>query len=127
MKHVMYAEKSLLMDDDSAQALIDYAGAIAATGGGDTVNMIAVGDDGNQVDVVFLLNSGTELVVESASSAMEAPGNADVVAELRRKTDVLRNPPAAHPAEPLDEEDVLLEFDEMTSPGGVLSDPEQRG
>lgn len=126
MMHVMYGEKSLLMADDSADALLEYAGAIAETAGGDTVHMRAVGHDGNEVEVAFLLNSGTSLVIETASAAMEPPANTEVVEEIRRKTATLRNPPPAHPAEPLDEENVLLEFDEMTGPGGVLSDPEPR-
>lgn len=92
MKHVMYAEKSLLMDDASAEALIDYAAAIADSGGGDTVRLRAVGDDGNQVEVAFLLNSATVLIVESANAVLDVMTNDDAVAYMRGRTERIRNP-----------------------------------
>jgi hypothetical protein len=112
MKHVTYGEKSLLMDDDAAEALIDYAGAIADAGGGDTVRMQAVGDDGNEVEVVFLLNAGTVLIIESASADLPAPRNEDTVAEIERKSAALRQPPTAGP-EAHDEPPALMDFDEV--------------
>jgi hypothetical protein len=92
MKHVMYAEKSLLMDDASAEALIDYAAALADSGGADTVRLRAVGEDGNEVEAAFLLNSATVLIIESASAVLDIVPNDDAVAFMRRRTDQLRNP-----------------------------------
>jgi hypothetical protein len=112
MKHVMYGEKSLLMDDDSADALIEYAGVIAQTGSGDTVRLRAAGSDGNAVEVVFLLNASTGLIVESASAQMDAPTNDDAVAEIRRKIDLLRNPPSSV-AEMLEDAPALVDFDDI--------------
>lgn len=112
MKHVMYGDKSLLMDDDSADALIEYAGAIARAKGGDTIELKAVGDDGNDVTVTFLLNSATVLIVESATGNMQPPVNADAVAEIRQKMHLLRHPPASTARE-LDEPPSMVDFDEM--------------
>jgi hypothetical protein len=111
MKHVMYAEKSLLMDDASADALIDYAAALAHIAGGDTVRLWAVGDDGNEVEVSFLLNSATVLIVESASADLKVRGNHDAVTAMRRKSDLIRNPPPAQAQKPSEMPD--YDFDEI--------------
>ena len=92
MKHVMYAEKSLLMNDASAEALIDYAAALADSGGADTVRLRAVGDDGNEVEVAFLLNAATVLIIESASAVLDIVPNDDAVAFMRGEIERIRNP-----------------------------------
>lgn len=95
MKHVMYGEKSLLMADESADVLIEYAGVVAETAGGDTVRMQAVGNDGNKVEVTFLLNAGTVLVVETATAAFDPPSNEEAVQYMRARMERVRNPPPA--------------------------------
>jgi hypothetical protein len=111
MKHVMYAEKSLLMDDASADALIEYAAALAEISGGDTVRLWAVGDDGNEVEVSFLLNSATVLIVESASANLNVRANDDAVSHMRHKAEQIRNPPPAQTQKPSDIPD--YDFDEI--------------
>jgi hypothetical protein len=110
MKHVLYAKKSLLMDDATADALMHYAAALADVGGGDTVSLRAVRDDGNEVDVAILLNSATELIVESASAPLDVAANQEVVAYMRRRTQIIRNPPPALTLAPEDDAD---DFDEL--------------
>jgi hypothetical protein len=112
MKHVMYAEKSLLMDDESADALMEYAAAIAENNGGDTVKLRAVGEDGNAVDVSILLNSATVLIVETASADLAPPKNEETVEAMRRKTGQLRQPPPAQPFTPSSVPD-YYDFDEI--------------
>lgn len=112
MKHVMYAEKSLLMDDESADALIDYAAAVAASGGGDTVRLHAVGDDGNEVTVTFLLNSATVLIVETATAKIVTLDNDETVSAIHRKIQRLRNPPPASSETPDGVPD--YDFDELS-------------
>lgn len=112
MKHVMYAEKSLLMEDESAEALMQYAAAIAENNGGDTVKLRAVGVDGNVVEVSMLLNSATVLVVETTSADLSPPDNKEAVEEMRRKTDQLRQPPPAQPFTPSSVPD-YYDFDEI--------------
>ncbi len=111
MKHVMYAEKSLLMDDASAEALIDYAAALASIGDADTVRLRAMGDDGNEVEVSFLLNSATVLIIESASAALELMPNDEAVAHMRDRIDRIRNPRPAQPQERV--ESTEFDFDEI--------------
>ena len=113
MRHVMYAEKSLLMDDASADALIDYAAALAEAAGGDSVRLVAVGDDGNEVEVAFLLNSATVLIIESASADLEMPANDDAVRIMRQKADHIRHPPEAQTQAPSGLPDFDFDFDEI--------------
>ena len=100
MRHVTYGGKSLLMDDESADTLVEYAAAVAADGGGESVSLRAVGDDGNAVDVTFLLNAGTVLVIETASADLQAPHNPEEVRAMRDRLH-LRDHPRSPPPESL--------------------------
>lgn len=92
MKHVMYAEKSLLMGDEVADALLEYARLLAESGHADTVTIRAIGVDGNTVDAAFLLNATSEMMVESTNSTVEPPENEEAVAYLNDRIERLSNP-----------------------------------
>ena len=92
MKHVMYAEKSLLMGDDVADALLEYARLLAESSHADTVTIRAIGVDGNTVDAAFLLNATSEMMVESTNSTVEPPENEEAVAYLNDRIERLSNP-----------------------------------
>lgn len=77
------ADKSLLIGDEAADLLLSYAALVAKVGGGDQVQIRAIGADGDQVTVGFLLNSGTVLLIESAGSALPEPDNSDAEAYMR--------------------------------------------
>lgn len=109
MRHVMYGGKSLLMEDASADTLVEYAAAVAADASGETVRLRALGDDGNEVDVAFLLNAGTVLVVESASGDLPLPANDERVEEMCAALARRRNPPSVQ-SEPVG--DLLIADDE---------------
>ena len=51
MKHVMFAEKSLLMGDEVADCLLEYARLLADNSTADTVTIRAISPDGNTIDV----------------------------------------------------------------------------
>lgn len=91
----MYAGKSMLMDDETADALLEYAGLLPAARAGDTVTVKAVSPDGNEVEMTLLLNASTELVSESTHSQLGPPTNELVVAYLRERIAAMRNPPSA--------------------------------
>lgn len=75
MKHVTYAEKSLLIGDEAADLLIRYAALLGSFGRTDVVTLRGIGSDGNEVEASFLLNAATELMVESASTTATEPEN----------------------------------------------------
>ncbi|WP_375389123.1 hypothetical protein [uncultured Amnibacterium sp.] len=92
MKHVTIADKSLLAGDEVVDLLIEYATLLGQTGSADhvDVDVAAIGPDGDDVLVTFLLNAGVSVVVESTHSATPEPDNTkaeeymhDRVAHLR--------------------------------------------
>lgn len=100
MKHVSYADKSLLMGDDAADTLLEYARLVADSGRADTVTLTSVSPDGNTVEASFLLDTSTILMVESTNSTMEPPDNSEVVQELKDRIDAITRPVSADSQEP---------------------------
>jgi hypothetical protein len=92
MKHITYAEKSLLLGDDAADALIAYAALLATHGRGDSVTLRALSSDGDEVDATFLLTAGAPLMAETASRRLPEPENADAVARMRVQIDRMESP-----------------------------------
>jgi hypothetical protein len=95
MKHIMFAEKSLLMGDDVADLLLEYAQLLAENSTADTVSVRAISPDGNTVDATFLLNAASVMMAESTNTTVEAPGNEEAVGYMRDRIDRLRHPPNA--------------------------------
>ena len=87
MRHMMYGEKSLFVDDELAELLMEYAMLIAIEGAGaaDAVTLPAIGSDGNLVEVALLLTPSTNLVSETTSSQAEAPVDEWAAAQLRER------------------------------------------
>jgi hypothetical protein len=97
MKHVTYAEKSLLVGDEAADVLLEYAAALARTGEADTVNLAALGAEGNDVVATFLLGPATVLMAETANTTVNEPDNSAVVDYMRERITTLSTPPPARP------------------------------
>lgn len=77
------ADKSLLIGDEAADLLLEYAALLAQIGGGDAVRVHAIGADGDPVTVGFLLNGGTVLLIETSTSTLPEPDNSEAIAYLR--------------------------------------------
>jgi hypothetical protein len=99
MKHVTFADKSLLMGDDAADVLLEYARLIADTSGADSVTVRAISPDGNTVDAGFLLNANSILMIESTNSEIEAPDNSEIVQEIRGRIEAITRPVTPRPAD----------------------------
>lgn len=104
MKHVTFSDKSLLMDDETADLLLQYAVELARRGEADTVSVHALGADGNEVEAQFLLDSGTVLMSESAHTDLAAPLDPAAVATLRERLAAIRRGPVARPLSAEDRE-----------------------
>lgn len=81
------ADKSLLMDNRSADLLLAYAALVAQIGRGDHVSLQAIGIDGQEVEVGFLLNSGTVMLIESSTSTLPAPDNHAGIEYMQQQLD----------------------------------------
>jgi hypothetical protein len=97
MKHVTYAEKSLLVGDEAADVLLEYAAVLARTGEADTVELMALGAEGNDVVATFLLGAATVLMAETGNTSVEEPDNHAIVAYMRQRIIALSTPPPARP------------------------------
>ena len=93
MKHLTYAEKSLLVGDDTADLLLEYAAALGTAGQADTVKVQAMSSDGDDVEATFLLGEGAPLMAETSTTKVPEPDNTDTDAYLRDKIQVLTHPP----------------------------------
>ncbi|MEJ3405376.1 hypothetical protein WDJ51_11580 [Rathayibacter sp. YIM 133350] len=111
MKHLTYAEKSLLVGDEAAGLLLEYAAALTRSSSGDTVEVKAVGADGADVVATFLLGAGSPLMVESSDSSMVEPDNSAAEVYLRDHLRILNAHPQGLPVGQADlaqlEEDFL--------------------
>jgi hypothetical protein len=92
MKHVTYAEKSLLIGDTAADLLLTYAAALGSTDRSDTVTLHAISGDGDEVDATFLVGEGAPLMAETTTNTLREPDNAVIEADLQHKIDALTQP-----------------------------------
>jgi hypothetical protein len=76
MKHVTLADKSLLLGDDAADLLVEYAKLLGQDSSADSVELHAISSDGDEVMATFLLNGGLTIVSETTTSTIPEPDNA---------------------------------------------------
>jgi hypothetical protein len=98
VKHILLADKALLVGDEAADLLLSYAGLIAEVGRGDTITLHAIDQSGDEVVAGLLLNGGTALVTQTTSSTLPEPDNVEVIRYMRdriasyRTTDMTDSP-----------------------------------
>lgn len=90
MKLVTYADKSMLVDDPAADALLAYAAAVARAHTADTVRLHALGSDGHQVEATILLGEGAHLMAETAAANIVDLQNREAVEYMKERTAALR-------------------------------------
>lgn len=84
---MMVAGKSLLLGDRAADLLLAYAALVAQVRRGDHVSVRAIREDGDEVEVGVLLNSGSVLVIESSTSPLPEPDNTAAIAYMTAQLD----------------------------------------
>jgi hypothetical protein len=94
MKHVTFADKSLLLGDEAADTLLEYAAVLVNAGKGDTVDVKAYGTDGQEVVATFLLDAGAPLMAETTHTSMNEPENWEAIAYMREHIQQLTTPPS---------------------------------
>jgi hypothetical protein len=100
MKHITYAEKSLLLGNDTADALLDYAAALATVGRGESVTVHAISSDGDEVDATFLLGAGAPLMAETTTNTLPEPDNDATVHAIRADLQRMQHPDPVEPSDP---------------------------
>lgn len=91
MKHVTYAQKSLLVGDDVADELLAYAAQLADSSSADNVEVHGIGVDGEEVIATFVLGNGIDLMAETTRSQVPAPDNSEALAYIRERMRAIEN------------------------------------
>lgn len=92
MKHVTFAEKSLLVGDEVADLLLEYAALVASSGNADTVDVRAFGADGQEVVATLLLFQGVPIMAETSHTSMVEPDNAEALEYMRGRIALMTSP-----------------------------------
>jgi hypothetical protein len=71
MKYITYAEKSLMIGEEASAVLMEFAAKLADSAKADTVQLNAIGADGNDVAATFLHDAGVMLY--GTSELVDAP------------------------------------------------------
>jgi hypothetical protein len=108
MMHVTFSDQTLLVGDEIAELVIEYAAALTRTGGADTVKVQAYGSDGDKVVATLLLDSGASLMAKTTHSDLPDPDNTEAAAYIRRNLSAVS---ASSTALPLDDADAVARFD----------------
>jgi hypothetical protein len=85
VKHVLFGSKGLFLGDAAADALVCYAAHVAQLHTGDSVAMRGINLDGTVVTTTFLLNAGTDLVVQTTDLQLENPDNDAAIAYIEER------------------------------------------
>ena len=100
VKHVTFADKSLLVDDETAEVRLEYAAILARAGDADNVTIHAFSADGQEVEATLLLDAGAPLMAETSQTSLPGPDNAEVLTYMREQ--VIRRSSSA-PVPPADQ------------------------
>jgi hypothetical protein len=97
MKHITFSDKSLLVDDEAADLLLEYAALLASRASADTVDLVGIEPNGNEVTATFLLDAGAPLMAESTNATMTPPANTEAITYMRERIMLLSSPPTVRP------------------------------
>jgi len=100
MRHITYSDKSVLVGDEAAETLVDYAAMIAKIGSADSVTLAIIGDDGDEGEATFLLTQGTILMSETTTSTAPEPDNSPAIQYMRDRLDAILSPAQVESEEP---------------------------
>jgi len=114
MKHITFADKSLLVGNTTADLLMQYAAQLANTSSADTVVVNAISSDGDEVEATFLLDAGAPIMAETTNSNQLEPDNSTADGYMRLRLEplsVARQFPASQADDDPAARSVLDEFE----------------
>lgn len=92
MDRIHYAGDSVLTGTKIAQALLEYAQALAKTGGSATVDIPTREEDGSLGRSLILIGPASQLIADAEDSAYDEVIDDEVVAHITGETAKLRRP-----------------------------------
>lgn len=92
MKSITYAEKSWLLGDLAADAVVEYAVLLARTGSADSVDVSVLSLDGTAHSLTLVVGPATMMTSAPVDTALEAPNNDDAIALIHERMRIIRTP-----------------------------------
>lgn len=100
MKSIIYAHTELLTGDAIAVAVLHYSAAPADNGLAETIEIPIVESDGSRSTALMLIGPASQIVAKGIHTAFEELVDTEIVAELARRTRMLRPEVMADPGDP---------------------------
>jgi hypothetical protein len=113
MKHLTVESKDLLIGDEAADVLTEYAAIVADQGLGDRVELHAFSSDGDEVTATIVLSAGTTFLTETTHNSLPEPDNSDAIAYMRQRIALATTPPPVQPGPDDDLNAYETQFDEL--------------
>jgi hypothetical protein len=110
MKHITFADKNFLVGDSIADAILEYAAVLGETQTADTIDITAIGVDGDEVEATMFLSAGVPLVAETSTNSFPEPDNTETLAYIEGRLALHVNPKTVVPDHDLAEHKV--DFDD---------------
>jgi len=109
MKRILYSNGSLVMGDDLAGSVVRYATALAKAHSADSVVIPIVSGDFHTLGGTTVLETGkvemligpaSQLVIEEVGGQTGGEDDAEFIAEIEKKLDLMQHPTPIEPCPP---------------------------
>jgi hypothetical protein len=90
MKSIIYAHTELLTGDAIAVAVLHYSAALADNNLAETIEIPIIEPDGSRSTALMLVGPASQIVAKGVRTELDELVDDDVVAELARRTRLLR-------------------------------------
>jgi len=104
MRRIRYSGDTVLLGDEAADALMDYAARLARDDSAVSLAIRAIDDRGVENAVDILVGPATMMTATHVESDLPEPDNSAMVAELARRFSLLDAPPPVQASEPQPEQ-----------------------
>jgi len=98
MKTIHYAGDAVLLNDELADAVVEYAAALARAGSSAELTVPVVNEDGSILSASMLLGPASQLIATPAPGVKEAAADPELLDEITRQTALI----GTTTAEPID-------------------------
>ena len=98
MKTIHYAGDAILLNDELADAVVEYAAALARVGSSAELSVPVVIEDGSVLSASLLLGPASQLIATPTPGAKETGADPEILAEIFKQTALI----GTIKAEPID-------------------------
>jgi len=99
MKLINYGDTDWLIGDDAADLLLEYSVLMAKGATADSLDVEVLTTEGARESVKLLIGPATMMTARPISSELEEPDNAETIADVRERINLIESPPSVQPSE----------------------------